>query len=133
MIEFKGKLKNETRVKIKNNETLLNRLLGGSGLNRPASKITTVSETVAKYNPGITRPEIEAWVWYRRKNGIPMKLWKDYFIEMTTKKQAVFVKNGVLFVNPENLELEPFPIFVFGNVYTKRDQVPFTKIALCSL
>ena len=30
MIEFKGKLKNETRVKIKNNETLLNRLLGGS-------------------------------------------------------------------------------------------------------
>ena len=119
MIEFKGKLKNETRVKIKNNETLLNRLLGGSGLNRPASKITTVSETVAKYNPGITRPEIEAWVWYRRKNGIPMKLWKDYFIEMTTKKQADFVKNGVLFVNPENLELEPFPIFVFGNVYTK--------------
>ena len=119
MKAFKGKLKKETSVKIKQNNVILERLMGGIGLSRPASKITTVAETIAKYNPGITRPEIEAWVWYRRKKGIPMKLWNDYFIEMTTKKQADFVKNGVLFVNPENLELEPLPIFIFGNIYAK--------------
>ncbi len=44
-------------------------------------KVQTFEEVVAKYNAGITREEIQAWVWYRRRLGIPMHGWEDYYLK----------------------------------------------------
>jgi superfamily II DNA or RNA helicase/superfamily II DNA/RNA helicase len=36
---------------------------------------------VATYNQGISREEIEAWVWFKRSLGNPMTGWEDYFLK----------------------------------------------------
>lgn len=42
--------------------------------------VQTFEEVVSKYNVGITKEEIQAWVWYKRRLGIPMLGWKEYFL-----------------------------------------------------
>lgn len=43
-------------------------------------KVLSFDEVVEQYNSGISRGEIQAWVWYRRTLGVPMTGWEDYFL-----------------------------------------------------
>lgn len=43
-------------------------------------KTQTVSETLKKYNPGLTEAEIKAWVYHKRRFGNPMRGWEKYFL-----------------------------------------------------
>jgi len=47
----------------------------------PEKLVMTFDEVVAKYNQGITKEEIQAWVWYRRRLGIPMHGWDKYYLK----------------------------------------------------
>jgi superfamily II DNA/RNA helicase/translation elongation factor EF-1beta len=48
-------------------------------------------EVINLYNPGISKEEIQAWVWYKRQFGHPMKGWNKYYISnnKSGKKDAV--------------------------------------------
>jgi len=122
MIRYRGSLKESTSQLIKMNEKYINSVLFndvGKGLNAPKSKTFTIDETVAKYNPGITRPEIEAWVWYRKKQGIPMYSWKSYFVKENQSLLNSWIEDEVVFFDPTQNDLVPFAVFVFGNIYDK--------------
>lgn len=120
MKRFTGKLRPATAKRLNENQRLIQRFLSGpAALGKPATAITTIEETVAKYNPGITDDEIKAWVWYRKSLGIPMDAWKSYDVPMTPTFQLKLVQNKVLFFDPLTKSLVPFPVFVFGNIYEK--------------
>jgi len=119
---YTRKLSAEISNIVKNNKDLLTGLIGSSqGLKKPASKTYTIDETVEKYNPGITADEIKAWVWYRKKQGVPMHSWKSYFVVDSEKLRFNWMKKGVLFYDGDNYV--PYAVFTFGNIYTKLHQV----------
>lgn len=39
-----------------------------------------ISETIKKYNPGLSEDQIKAWVYHKRKFGNPMRGWEKFFI-----------------------------------------------------
>lgn len=122
MKQYTGKLSKEIQQLIYDNKQLLIRLLGTKGLGKVASgsSVYTIQESIEKYNPGITHDEIKAWVWYRRKKGIPMDNWKSFHAEPSQKELLKWVNAGILFYDATHKgELVPFPIFVFGNLYEK--------------
>lgn len=55
-------------------------------------KTITVEESIEKYNPGISRDEIMAWVWYKRQFGNPMKGWDKYFMGGKSDEINILVK-----------------------------------------
>ncbi len=57
----------------------------------PGNNIQTFEEIVHKYNAGITKEEIQAWVWYKRSLGIPMLGWKDFFLKTGKIKSSVLI------------------------------------------
>lgn len=121
MKRYTGKLSTETSRLIQQYKSRLEKLIQSKGLGRVSeNKVYTLEESLEVYNSGISIDEIKAWVWYRRKNGIPMTNWKKYFTEPSKSELAQWVKNGVLFFDATNGgELVPYPIFVFGNLYEK--------------
>lgn len=62
-------------------------------------KTQSFDEVVDKYNQGITEAEIQAWVWYRRRLGIPMHGWEKYYLKtgnvkadlLTAKKETALL------------------------------------------
>ncbi|MBC7642241.1 MAG: DEAD/DEAH box helicase [Flavobacterium sp.] len=126
MKQYKGILAPETKKLISQYKDRLNHLFN-KGLGRIAdtSKVYTLEESVAKYNAGLTKSEIQAWVWYRTKSGIPMTNWKAYFTNPSQNDLRKWVNDKILFY--DNGNLVPFPIFVFGNIYTKISQVKNNK------
>jgi len=122
MIVYKGKLKKETRALIAQSTAQLNRLIS-VGLGKPATTTYTLEESIEKHNMGISKEEIQAWVWYRRKNGIPMSNWKNYFVDMTAERLQHWLTSGILFLDPITESYVPFPVFVFGNLYHKIDKL----------
>lgn len=125
MKQYTGKLNPITARKVKDNQALLKQLAAPRyGLGRPASLTTTIEETIAKYNAGITEDEIKCWVWYRKSLGIPMTAWKKYHVEMTPQLKERMVKKGYLFLEPTSGNLVPFPVYVFGNLYEKLGKLP---------
>lgn len=128
MKQYKGQLNPETKNLIHQYKDRLVRLLGGTGLGKVAtdnSKVYTLQESIEKYNAGISQDEIKAWVWYRRKTGIPMHNWKPYFANPSATDLKKWVDNRVLFY--DNGNLLPLPIFAFGNIYTKLNQLEKDK------
>jgi len=137
MKQYKGKLSLQTNKLIEQYKDRLsylidtkNRLSGLTGrLGRTtSSNVYTIEESIAKYNSGISLDEIKAWVWYRRKQGIPMLSWSKYHTKPSETELNKWVNSGVLFYDAANGgNLVPFPIFAFGNIYekigkTKKDQ-----------
>lgn len=115
---YKGKLNPNTAQLIKENQSSVKRGLGiPSFLGKPATKTYSIAESIAKYNAGLTLDEIKAWVWYRRKKGIPMYAWNNYFVNDSNRQLIEWVKKGILFIEDNNYV--PYPIFTFGNIYTK--------------
>jgi len=120
MKRYTGKLDKEVEDLLNDNLHFINGLMGSNvGLGKSQSKTFTIDETVAMYNPGITKDEIKAWVWFRKNQGVPMASWKSYFVKETKQLIAEWVKTGVLFYDPITKAYVPFPVFVFGNLYTK--------------
>jgi hypothetical protein len=132
---YTGPLNKDTAELVKQNTDLLKRLVGMQiGLGKPNNtSVYTIDETIAKYNPGISKDEIKAWVWYRTKKGIPMKAWKKYQVTETKTLLFNWVKDGILFYDATNKELVPYPVFLFGNLYTKIDSLKSQKEDVISL
>jgi len=108
----------ETQQKIDHNKSLLKSLMS-VGMNKPASKTMSIEESIQKYNPSVSEEEIKAWVWYRKKQGIPMKNWGKYNVKVGQKMINSWIADDILFIDPESLELVPYPVYMFGNLYTK--------------
>lgn len=95
---------------------------GLNGLGKISSSVYTLNESLEKHNAGISKDEIIAWVWYRKKQGIPMKNWDSFYNEPTIKDTKEFVKKGILFVDATSKnksDLVPYAVFCFGNIYEK--------------
>lgn len=118
MIVYKGTLKKETLARIEQSKQQLTRLIS-VGLGKPATATYSIEESIAKHNTGISKDEIQAWVWYRRKNGVPMDNWKPYHVELSAKRLAYWLTSGILYIDPITESYVPFPVFVFGNLYKK--------------
>jgi superfamily II DNA/RNA helicase len=120
MKRYTGALDKDLEVKLKDNAKVLLGLSGSNtGLNRSLPQTYSIDETVEKYNAGISKEEIQAWVWFRRKLGIPMTSWKSYFVKETKTLLFNWVKNGILFYDPQHKGYVPYAVFTFGNIYTK--------------
>ena len=129
MKQYKGNLTKESKALISQYKDRLERLLSGR-LGKASSNnlVYTLEESIEKYNAGLTTAEIKAWVWYRRKMGIPMTNWKPYFTNPSENDLRKWVVDKVLFY--DNGHLVPLPIFAFGNIYTKINQVKANKDAI---
>jgi hypothetical protein len=90
---------------VRGNATVIERILKQAGelqgLGDTEGKKIPFSDVVAKYNKGITEPEIKAWVWYKRRMGVPMSGCRFQFIPTVTcttvrcnwKKTKMILKN----------------------------------------
>ena len=60
------------------NKTLkrADKLNGLGKLPKKAKSLLSASEVIKRYNAGISKDEIKAWVWYRRSIGVPMTGWQ---------------------------------------------------------
>jgi hypothetical protein len=99
------------------------------GLGAAENKKLTFDEVMAKYNAGITKPEIKAWVWYKQHQGIPMTGWEAYHLEGTGRvllsQLHTLVRQGALFYHAG--EMMPFPIYTYGNMYDRLAQLETDK------
>ena len=116
MKQYTGNLNQETKALISQHKDRLERLISGR-LGKVSSNdlVYTLDESIEKYNPGLTKNEIKAWVWYRRKMGIPMTNWSKYFSNPSENDLKQWVFEKILFF--DNGHLVPFPIFAFGNIF----------------
>lgn len=128
-----GTLNPYTSTKIRGNSQVIERILKQSGelqgFGDTEGKKIPFSDVVAKYNKGITEPEIKAWIWYKRKTGVPMKGWETYYLKGTGKalEEQLFdlVRAGALFYHGG--ELLPFPMYTYGNMYDRLTQLENDK------
>lgn len=56
-----------------------------------SKNVQSFDEVVSKYNHGITKEQIQAWVWYRRRLGIPMRGWEEYFLASGNVKSELLI------------------------------------------
>jgi superfamily II DNA or RNA helicase len=131
MKQYTGQLEPTTKKLISQYKDRLEMLLSGR-LGKVASngKVYTLDESLEKYNYGLTQEEIKAWVWYRRKQGVPMLNWKQYFTNPSDTELKSWVTNTNLFYDKGNLV--PYPIFIFGNIYKKISATIADKDAIVS-
>ena len=128
-----GTLNPYTSTKIRGNSQVVERILKQAaelqGLGDTEGKKIPFSDVVAKYNKGITEPEIKAWVWYKRKTGVPMNGWESYYLKGTGKalEEQLFdlVRACALFYHAG--ELLPFPTYTYGNMYDRLTQLENDK------
>ena len=99
------------------------------GLGSTEGKKLSFEDVMAKYNQGITEPEIKAWVWYKQHQGIPMNGWESYHLEGTGRvlisQLHTLVRQGALFYHAG--EMMPFPIYTYGNMYDRLQQLEVDK------
>lgn len=128
-----GSLNPYTSTRIRGNRSVIEQVLKQSkqlkGLGDADGKKLSFDEVVAKYNKGITEPEIKAWIWYKRRMGVPMSGWEKYYLKGTGKalESQLFdlVKAGALFYHAG--ELLPFPMYTYGNMYDRTVQLEKDK------
>ncbi len=99
------------------------------GLGDTENKVLKFEDVVNRYNKGISKEEIVAWVWYKRKMFVPMKGWEKYYLKETgqalEKELFKLVRAGALFY--KGGELLPFPIYTYGNMYDREVQLEKDK------
>lgn len=127
MKRYTGKLPSDLAKRIKENamliQSLLQKSLQGLGF---VGEVMSLEESIGKYNKGISKDEIKAWVWYRKKQGIPMHGWEKYATKQSTSFINQLVKQKALFVVGEN-EFLPYALFTYGNMYDRLLQVQKAK------
>ena len=120
-------------TQIRGNRHILDRVLKEanelSGLGDTEGKVLSFDDVVGRYNKGISEEEIIAWIWYKRKLGVPMKGWEKYYLKQTGKalEEKLFdlVRAGALYYTSG--ELLPFPIYTYGNMYDRELQLEKDK------
>ena len=95
------------------------------GLGRTEPKTIPFDQVVERYNKGISFEEIQAWVWYQRSQGVPMKGWNRYFIsakgpELQQQLTDLVIKGALFYAGGSLL---PFPLFTYGNMYDRLVQL----------
>lgn len=84
-------------------------------------KIQSFNEVVSKYNHGITKDEIQAWVWYRRRLGIPMDGWNDYYIKGgSVKSDLLIAKNATTLKDNHFRDIRTLPVGAVLGSATKK-------------
>ena len=92
-----------------------------SGLGRATGgAVMPFEEVVDRYNKGISRAEIEAWVWYKRSVGVPMTGWESYFLHGGSTDQRVEVVGG-----REDVEraLQPAPLTALERLAQETERI----------
>ena len=120
-------------TRIRGNEHIIEQVLRDanelSGLGDTEGKVIPFADVVVRYNKGISEQEITGWIWYKRKTGVPMKGWENYYIKETGKalEERLFdlVRAGALFYMAG--ELLPFPMYTYGNMYDHELQLEKDK------
>ena len=119
-----GELRPNLRKAIYDNKSVVAKVLKQSehfsGLGFVEGKKVTFPNVVKMYNEGISESEIKAWVWYKRKQGVPMTHWNKIY-KIADSDLPTLVKGGAMFVCGK--EFMPLPIYSFGNMYDRRDQL----------
>lgn len=90
------------------------------GLGFVEGKKVAFADVVKMYNEGISEAEIKAWVWYKRKLGVPMLHWSKLY-KVTDADIPQLVRVGALFMSGK--EFLPLPIYSYGNMYERKDQL----------
>ena len=121
-----GRLEPGMSKLVQENSAVLEKVLEQSktlnGLGRINSKEKMkFSEVMNLYNKGISEDEIKAWVWYKRKQGVPMHHYPEKYKIKNDTDLKKLVKSGALFV--EKKSFLPFPLFTFGNMYERLQEV----------
>jgi len=119
-----GKLNPQLSDSIVQNKTILKKALQRGKLSGLGNSSTVIpfSEVVSRYNQGISKDEIKAWVWYRRKNHIPMRGWDNFYIKSDEEKELKrLISAGVLFYMDG--QLLPYPVYTYGNMYDRELQL----------
>lgn len=132
-IQNLGALNPYTSMKMRGKSQVLDNVLKQidelKGLGATENKKLSFEEVMAKYNAGITEPEIKAWVWYKQHQGIPMTGWEAYHLEGTGRvllsQLHTLVRQGALFYHAG--EMMPFPIYTYGNMYDRLAQLETDK------
>ncbi|MBT4339564.1 MAG: SNF2 family helicase [Bacteroidetes bacterium] len=123
-----GKLPNCLSQQINQNKDQISNILNRGKLNGLGytSDIIPFKQVVEQYNAGISKDEIKAWVWYRRKNKIPMHGWDDFYLKGNEENQLKsMVKAGVLFYLDG--QFLPSPVYAYGNMYDRELQLKSDK------
>ena len=97
------------------------------GLGFVEGKKVAFADVVKMYNDGISEAEIKAWVWYKRKQGVPMLHWSKLY-KVADSDIPQLVKAGALFMSGN--EFLPLPIYSYGNMYERKDQLIKDKVAI---
>ncbi len=134
-----GALSGTTKAMIHDNRIAVQSVINKSlqGLSGPGQDLLSFDDIITNYNKGISEEEIQAWVWYKRKQGEPMKGWENYFIKeglnglgLISPKSRLgkMVSNEVLFYHDG--ELLPYPIYAYGNMYDRELQLSKDRDAI---
>ncbi|GAA4839544.1 DEAD/DEAH box helicase [Algivirga pacifica] len=91
--------------------------------NAPTADFDTI---VQRLNKGITEDEIKAWVWYKRKQKVPMTNWlksRKYLLRGNGSEAALkkLAQNKALYVTDKGYV--PYAIFTYGNMYDRLKEV----------
>ena len=119
-----GEIVPYARKAILENQTVVSKVLQQtayfSGLGFVEGKRVPFEEVVKMYNQGITDAEMKAWVWYKRKQGIPMTHWTKIY-KVTDNDLPSLVTSGAMFICGDSFM--PLPVYSYGNMYERRDQL----------
>lgn len=119
MKRYTGKLSEATQQILKNSKPIIAEALKQSlsGLGKPSNGVTTLEESIQKFNKNLTESEIKAWVWYKRNVlKVPMKGWEKWTTD-NSKELDKWVKEGALFIVKDGFL--PYPVFTYGNMYDR--------------
>lgn len=115
-----GQLNGYTAARLVSQKETLKKLLAEDapldGLGRlNNSNVMPFSEVVKRYNKGISKSEIQAWVWYKRSVGVPMHGWESYFLKEGEATKEVKVKTATLIYDTRMAEIRmAYPGEVLG-------------------
>ncbi|HEY4789117.1 MAG TPA: hypothetical protein VIH57_23875, partial [Bacteroidales bacterium] len=126
-----GELSPASRKAIYDNQSIVTKVLKQSehfaGLGFVEGKKISFPEVVKMYNEGISEAEIKAWIWFKRKQGVPMTHWTKIY-KVTDNDVTDLVKAGAMFVFGD--DFLPLPVYSYGNMYDRKDQLMQDKEAI---
>jgi hypothetical protein len=126
-----GELSPASKKAIGDNQSIITKVLKQSenlsGLGFVEGRKVPFAEVVKMYNEGISEAEIKAWIWYKRRQGVPMDLWTKIY-KVTDQDIPGLVKAGAMFVCGD--DFLPLPVYSYGNMYERKDQLLKDKEAI---
>jgi len=88
------------------------------GLGFVEGKKVGFADVVKMYNEGISESEIKAWIWYKRKQGVPMLHWSKHY-KVTGMDIPKLVQDHAMYISGD--DFLPLPMYSYGNMYDRKD------------